>query len=169
MLHRKKEEATDELDKLKDQEEDIREQLARISGNLQTETKRLDEIRQNYSGALDAGAADVHLVKEKSADAQIKFQAAQEDAMSVLERVDDSERELLQMTEAHKILLQETMDEISKNLESEFSNIFSRLHNFSFIANTLTAVQKIASFPCCFRIPFPDEVRLFLRSFKMSK
>jgi len=73
------------------------------------------------------------------------------------------------MTEVHKILLQELMDEISTILESELTNIFLLLHNFSFIKNTLMSVQKNASCLCHFRIPFPDEVRFFLQSFKVSK
>ena len=88
--------------------------------------------------------------------------------MAFLEHIDDSEHELLHMTEAHMILLQEMMDEISMILESEFTNIFSIFHNFSFIKNTLMAIQKIISFLCHFRIPFPDEVRFFLQGVKVS-
>ena len=95
----------------------LNEETGRLSSKLKIEIVIAEEVKQSYNATVAEHAEIIRRLKAKSEECQIRLDTAEDKMKNLLEAHDDSEHVLLQLSEAHQILLQKTLEESSLVIE----------------------------------------------------
>jgi len=116
-LQHTKEEALCEFNQLVEKLDGLNEETVRLSSKLKIESGIAEEVKKSYNATVVEHAEIIRRVKEKTEECQSRLHTAEDKIKTILEAYDDSEDVLLQLSEAHQILLQKTLEESSIVIE----------------------------------------------------